>query len=82
MMTPDKRFYESIFRTVYGRWPKPREFQEWNKRLVECHLEDWCHLFDACRSLEKAGLYEYAREVYWTSIALLMKKHDEENRDE
>lgn len=85
MMTPDDRFYGSIFQNIYSRWPKGRELDEWFGRLGEYWTVDSFPLNDLLKSrlsLEAAGLHEYAREVYWTSIALLMKKHDEENRDE
>jgi hypothetical protein len=84
-MTPDENFHKSIFRNVHGRWPKGREFDEWFKRLGEYWTVESFplnSLLDSRLLLEAAGLDQYAREVYWTSTALLMKKYDEGNRDE
>lgn len=84
-MTPDEHFFIEVFRRTHNRYPKGKEFDEWYKRFMQYWTIKDIAITDLLNSrllLEKAGLGGYAREVYWTSIALLMKKHDEENRDE
>jgi len=81
----DDLFYKQIFRKVHGRWASPEEFSGWWGRFQEYWLVEDIAINDILASrllLDKVGLSDYAKEVYWTSIAMLLLKHEEKTKNE